>query len=231
MVKTIIELTYDAGKGTEINIRGSNGDSNYEEVKQHLAAVEHNMNAGVASTLFRVEDEASDDLINQLVSADSSHRNHGIVDGVRRGLEIQPGTPTDKEVEDLRQRIKDKLGSDVLAKKPEHTPADHVYNDLPDDHIGDKAPSWAGPEGEQGAGGPEASVSGEGNGPPDKQIGKIMKNDMPSIGEGKWVCTHPDHDSPEKNDIGTECSEGHNSDPSNEYASRHRKPFDPSSFM
>jgi hypothetical protein len=231
MVKTIIELTYESGDGVEVNIRGSEEGSNYEEAKQFLTAVEHNMNEGVASTLFRVDDEAPDDLVKKVVDSDSTHKDHGVEDGVRRGLEIQPGTPTDQEVENLRQRIKDKVGTDVLAKKPKHTPADHVYNDLPDDHVGDKAPSWAGPEGEQGAGGPESSVSGEGNGPPDKQFDEIIKNDMPSIGEGKWVCTHPDHGSPEKNDIGAECSKGHQGEPSNNYASIHRKPFDPSGFM
>lgn len=230
MTQTIVELAYDTVNG-DLQIAG--GDEHaYESVKDHLTAIEHNMNNGIASTLYRVDDAADASDVQAIVDSDTSHSDHGIEDGVKRGLEIQPGTPTSAEVDDLASRISNSaVGRDVLQDVPARTPASHVWNDLPDDTVGGGPPSWAGgPSGEPGADGPGAA-SGV-NGPPTDTFEDVMKNDMPSIGDGKWLCTHPDHGSPEKNDIGTQCSEGHSDDiAENEYACPHRQPFDPTTFL
>jgi len=51
-----------------------------------------------------------------------------------------------------------------------------------------------------------------------------FKNERPSIGSGHWLCERPDHDSPERVEVGQECSLGHNED--GEYAQQHTPMFD-----
>lgn len=230
MTHTILELAYETDANGDLQVAGGNEQA-YEAVKPHLVAIEHNMNNGIASTLYRVEDSVNQTDVDALVNSSSLNIERGIEDGVKRGLEIQPGTPTSAEVDDLASRIQSAVGRDVTQDVPNNTPAAHVWNDLPSNNVGGGPPPWAGgPDGEPGADGP-AAASGV-NGPPRNDFNTVMKNDMPSIGEGNWLCTHPDHSSPEKNDSGANCSLDHSDEVvDNEYACPHRSPFDPTGFL
>lgn len=224
MVHTIIEIAYDTS-GDDLSLDAD--EQAYEQVKGDLVAIEHNMNNGIASTLFRVADGVDTDALTTLVDSSASARDWGLVEGTKRGLEIQPGTLTTTELDEYRTKIEEALGEDILAQKPAHSPMNHPYSDLPDDHIGYNAPDWAGPDDEPGAGGP--GPTSDGNGPPDKPLYDIMDWDMPSIGEGKWVDLSPELSSPEVVDIGKTSSIGN--DEEGEYSSRHRRPFDPTDFL
>jgi len=230
MTHTILELAYETDSDGELQIAGGDEQA-YEAVKPYITAIEHNMNNGIASTLYRVEDSVDQTDVDAIVNSSSLNIEHGLEEGVKRGLEIQPGTPLDTEVDDLASRIQNAVGRDVLQDVPDRTPAAHVWNDLPDDASVGNSPSWSGAPDEPGADGP-AAASGV-NGPPTDDLKTLMKNDMPSIGEGYWLCTHPDHtDGAEKNERGTECSLGHSDDiAENEYACPHRQPFDPTGFL
>lgn len=224
MTHTLIEIAYN---NTEDELLLDAHKPTYDEIKQHLRAVQHNMNKGPASTLYHVSDDVDRDKLQELLNSSSNVKEWGLVEGVKRGLEIQPGTATTQEIDTYRKELQDKLGEDVLAQQPKHTPMNHPYSDLPDDHIGDSAPSWAGPETEPGAGG--LGQTTDGNGPPEKSFYEIMDHDMPSIGEGKWVDLHPDLSSPEVLDIGEESSIGNTR--KDKYSSANRRPFDVGGFL
>jgi hypothetical protein len=229
MTHTIVELAYVTDSNGNLQIAGGDEQA-YEQVKPHIVAIEHNMNNGIASTLYRVDDSVDQSDVDILISSSSLNIEHGIEEGIKRGIEIQPGTPTDEEVDTLASDIKKAVGRDVTTDVPERTPSVHVWNDLPDDHIGEGGPKWSGAPEEPGADGP-AAASGV-NGPPTDDLKTVMKNDLPSIGQGKWVCTHPDHTAAEQNSLGEECSLGHTDDVGdNEYAMPHRQTFDPTSFL
>ena len=229
MTHTILELAYKTDADGNIQVVGGE-QQEYEAVKPYLTAIEHNMNNGISSTLYQVEHGVDQANIDAIVNSNSLNIEHGLEEGVKRGLEIQPGTPLDSEVDALASRIKDALGRDVLQDVPDRTPASHVWCDLPDDNIGATQPGWSGAPQEPGADGPAAGSGADG--PPTSSLKTVMKNDLPSIGDGKWVCTHPDHSSAEKNDRGNECSLGHSDDVTdNEYACPHRQPFDPTGFL
>jgi len=51
-----------------------------------------------------------------------------------------------------------------------------------------------------------------------------LKNHRKNIGAGYWLCEHPDHSSPERVEMGEECSLGH--DETNEYARPNVPTFD-----
>lgn len=224
MTHTLIEIAYN---NTENELLLDAHKPSYDKVKQHLRAVEHNMNKGAASTLYHVSDGINNEKLEELVKSSSNVVDWGLVEGVKRGLEIQPGTATTEEIDTYRKELQDALGEDVLAQEPAHSPMNHPYSDLPNDHIGYTAPSWAGPENEPGAGG--VGPTTDGNGPPQKPLYDIMDYDMPSIGEGKWVDLHPNLSSPEVLNIGEESSIGNTEE--DEYSSKHRTPFDATEFL
>lgn len=230
MAHTILELAYETDANNDLQIAGGDEQA-YEAVKPHLIAIEHNMNNGISSTLYRVEHGVDQTDVDALVGSSSLNIEHGLEEGIKRGIEIQPGTPLDTEVDNLASRIENAVGRDVLLDVPARTPAAHVWNDLPDDAVTGNSPSWSGAPDEPGADGP-AAASGV-NGPPTNTLKDVLKNDMPSIGEGYWLDTHPDHtNGAEKNEIGTTSSLGNSDDPTeNEYACPHRNPFDPTNFL
>lgn len=241
MVQTIIEIRYDTDSNGNLILAGDPNEQAYEQIKPYLTAIEHNMNNGVASTLYRVDDDASQGAIDTMVGTDSSHADHGIQRGIERGMEIQPGTPTSQEVDDLNSKLSNVSAStpDLTTAEPRQYPATHIFNDLPSDRVGHGPPSWAGDKGGPGASGHGAPEwAGSPGKPPwaggdgSSTFADIMKNDYPDIGAGNWVCTHPDHSSPEVNQVGSNCSLGHSDDTGeNEYASPHREPFDPTDFL
>jgi hypothetical protein len=227
MVQTIIEIFYDTDADGELILAGDGDKATYEELKQYISAVEHNMNNGVSSTLYQVSDDAPQSAIDEMTAAHDWHFNHGIKNGVIRGIEIQPGTPTDTEADDLAERILDAGGPDITIDQPSYEPSVHIYNDLPDDALDVAEPDWS-QDGEPGAGGGPVLSDTD----PDKPVIDVIKNDFPSIGEGNWRCVHPDHSSPEVNNRGDECSLGHSDERrENEYAQQHRNPFDPTTFL
>lgn len=229
MTHTILELAYKTDSNGDLQIAGGDEQA-YEAVKPYITAIEHNMNNGIASTLYRVEHDVDQSDVDAIVNSSSLNIEHGLEEGIKRGLEIQPGTPTSAEVDDLASRIQSAVGRDVMQDVPDRTPAAHVWCDLPDDNVGSGQPSWSGAPDEPGADGPAAAT--DVNGPPTNSLKTVMKNDMPSIGEGNWVCTHPDHGSPEKSSVGSNCSLGHSDDVTeNGYACPHRNPFDPTDFL
>lgn len=225
MVQTIIELTYDKS-GEEISIIGMD-DADYEAIKNHISAIQHNMNNGVSSTLYRVDEDASQSDIDNAVNSHEWHFDHGLKNGIIRGIEIMPGTPTKEEVEDLAQRVLDAGGPDLTVDQPSYEPAVHVYTDLPDDALGRETPAWAN-SGEKGAGGGPVTSDTD----PDKSVVDVLVEDFPSIGVGNWRCVHPDHDSPEIVPAEEQCSLGHSDEiRENDYAQRHRGTFDPTGFL
>jgi len=225
MVQTIIELAYD-DSGDDLSIIGMS-DADYEAIKEHLVAIQHNMNYGVASTLYRVDDAASQSDIDNAVTSHDWHFDHGVNAGIIRGIEIMPGTPTQTEADDLAQRVLDAGGPDLTVDQPSYEPAVHVYTDLPDDALERETPAWAN-SGEKGAGGGPVTSDTD----PNKSVVDVLVNDFPSIGEGNWRCVHPDHSSPEIVPVGEQCSLGHSDEISeNDYAQRHRNTFDPTGFL
>ncbi|MFB6207984.1 MAG: hypothetical protein ABEJ69_01400 [Candidatus Nanohaloarchaea archaeon] len=220
-MKTVVEIYYD-NSGDSLGLKGDPNNEIYEKIKDHLTAIEHNMNNGIQSTLYRVDEEVDEEALRDMVDAAPEHTDHGVEEGARRGLEIQPGTPTEEEVDELRERVKQKAGVDLAGKTPSNTPMSHVWNDLPDD-ANDQGPRDIVEDGGPGAGGGNTR---HGSGP-DRDLVTMLKEDYPSIGEGKWRCTHPDHDSPELNERGEKCSLGHSHKiEENEYVQKHRQPFD-----
>ena len=225
MVQTIIELAYDTS-GSDISMAGMD-ESDYEAIKEHVSAIQHNMNNGIASTLFTVDDAASQSDVDNAVQSHEWHFDHGVNNGIIRGIEIMPGTPTQAEADDLAQRVLDAGGPDLTIDQPSYEPAVHIYTDLPDDALERETPAWAN-SGEKGAGG--GPVTSDTN--PDKSVVDVLVNDFPSIGEGNWRCVHPDHDSPEILADGERCSLGHSGDiAGNDYAQPHRNTFDPTGFL
>lgn len=220
-MKTVIEIYYD-DSGDDLNLKGDPNQEKYEKIKKHIRAIEHNMNNGIQSTLYRVDEEVDEEALRQMIETAPEHKDHGIEEGTRRGLEIQPGTPTEEEVEKLRKRVKEKTGVDISKKTCSNTPMCHVWNDLPEDS-NEGGPREIIEDGGPGAGGGNTE---HGNGP-DRDLVTMMKRDYPSIGEGKWRCTHPEHDEPELNERKEDCSLGHSHRPEeNGYVQPHRKPFD-----
>lgn len=227
MVQTIIEIFYDTDSNGDLILAGDANSTAYENIKPHLTAVEHNMNNGVASTLYRVADGASQTAIDDMVAASADHADHGIDGGVARGLEIQPGTATSTEVDNLNTSVQSKGGPDLSATQPSREPSTHIFDDHPSDNVGGGPPSWSNSQAPGAGGGPVTD-----NSAPSKDFASVMKNDYPSIGEGNWRCLHPDHTSPETNAVGSQCSLGHSDDiTENDYAQPHRNPFDPTTFL
>ncbi len=229
MTKTIIELFYDTDDNGEL-IQAGNPDvlDAYNRLENHIVAIEHNMNSGISSTLYRVDGDANQSDIDEVVNAYDWHKDWGIDRGIIRGIEIQPGTPTDTEADDLAQRILDAGGPDLTVEQPSYEPSVHIYNDLPDDALEREEPSWS-KSIDQGAGGPGPVESDT---DPNKSVIDVIKEDFPSIPDGKWRCLHPDHDAPEMVDTGSTCSLGHTDDRmENEYAQQKRRPFDPTTFL
>lgn len=229
MTHTIIELAYETDANGDLQIAGGDEQA-YSAVNPYLTAIEHNMNNGISSTLYRVEDAVDQSDVDALVNSHPDHVERGVEAGIKRGLEIQPGTPLESEVDQLATDIQSAVGRDVLTDAPDRTPASHVWNDLPDDASMGNSPSWDGSPEEPGADGPAAADGFRG--PPTDTLKTVMKDDLPSIGEGYWLCTHPDHTGAEKNEQGTDCSLGHSDNiVENEYACPHRQPFDPTTFL
>lgn len=227
MTHTIIEIFYDTDANGDLILAGDADETAYQEIKPYLTAIEHNMNDGVASTLYRVGDDAPQSAIDDMVAADADHSDHGINRGIERGLEIQPGTTTDAEADDLNSRIQAAGGPDLTAVQPSKETASHIFDDHPSDNIGGGPPSWSNSKEPGAGGGPVADDAA-----PSKTFNDVLKNDYPSIGEGQWRCIHPDHSSPELNATGDQCSLGHSDDiAENDYAQQHRQPFDPTSFL
>jgi len=227
MVQNIIELAYDTDSNDELITAGDADQSLYEPVKPYLTAIEHNMNNGIASTLYRVDDGADSADVTALTDSHKWHFNWGVNGGIIRGIEIQPGTPTDSEADALVQDIIDAGGPDLTVDQPSYEPSVHIYNDLPEDGLDVSEPDWYVSDAQGAGGGPVPSDTD-----PDKPVVDVIKEDFPDIGEGNWRCVHPDHTSPEINETGTECSLGHSDDiADNEYAQPHRSPFDPTSFL
>lgn len=240
MTQTIIELYYDTDSNGELILAGDPEYTSYEKIKPHLTAIEHNMNNGIDSTLYKVADDAPASVIEEVRDMAQDNADHGMHDGILRGLEIQPGTPSESDVDGMNAFLKDIPGIDLANEKPQTAPSSHVWHDLPDDNVGGGPPSWAGPPDNPGAGrrgrpdGSGGNGNGGGNNPnagrgntPNKTWEQILKNDMPTIGSFQWMCTHPDHGQPEVNDNQEQtCSLGHSRNVAqNLYASQNRKPF------
>lgn len=229
MVQNIIELAYDEDGNGELITAGDSDGSLIDAVSDHIVAIEHNMNNGVASTLYRVDEAASESDVTALTDSHKWHFNHGVDAGIIRGIEIQPGTPTDAEADQLATDIQDAGGPDITVDQPSYEPSVHIYNDLESDALDKSEPSWSNST-DQGAGG--GPVTSDTN--PDKAVVDVIKDDFPDIGNGNWRCVHPDHSSPEVQSVGTECSMGHDDgspDSTATYTQSHRDPFDPTSFL
>lgn len=229
MAHTIIEIFYDTDANGDLILAGDADETAYDQIQPYLTAIEHNMNNGVASTLYRVDDNAPQSAIDDMVATSAEHSDHGIARGIERGLEIQPGTAIPAEVDDLNSRIQAAGGPDLKSSQPSKEASTHIFDDHPSDNLGGGPPSWSqsGSDSPGAGGGPVTD-----NAAPGKSFDDVLKNDYPSIGQGKWRCIHPDHTSPEINDDGTECSLGHSDDiAENDYAQQHRNPFDPTDFL
>jgi len=226
MVQTIIEIFYDTNGG-DIILAGDADETAYQEIKPYLTAIEHNMNDGITSTLYKVDDGAPQSALDDMVAASADHSDHGIQQGIERGLEIQPGTATPTEVDDLASRISSAGGPDLTTSQPSKEPTTHIFDDHPSDNVDGGSPSWSNSNSPGAGGGPVAD-----NAAPSKTFDDVIKNDYPSIGEGNWRCIHPNHSSAEVNKVGSTCSLGHSDEMSeNEYAQQHRSPFDPTDFL
>lgn len=220
MVRTIIELAYDTNSDDELITAG---DPDLSPLSDNMGAIQHNMNYGIASSLYLVDD-VDQTTIDTVVNSHSWHFDHGVDTGIIRGIEIMPGTPTAEEADALAQSILDAGGPDLTVDQPSYEPSVHVYTDLPSDALERETPSWAN-SGEKGAGGgPVASDTD-----PNKSVVDVLKNDFPSIGSGNWRCVHPDHTEPELVSVGSTCSLGH--DEESEYAQQHRNTFDPTGWL
>lgn len=227
MVQTIIEIFYDTDSNGELILAGDPDGTAYENIKPYLTAIEHNMNSGVASTLYRVDDDAPQSAIDDMVATDAAHSDHGVDGGIARGLEIQPGTATTAEVDDLNSRVQNAGGPDLSTATPSNEPSTHIFDDHPGDAVSNAVPTWSNSTDPGAGGGPVVSDSA-----PTDDLATVIKNDYPSIGSGNWRCIHPDHTGAEINPVGSQCSLGHSDDiAENDYAQQHRSPFDPTGFL
>lgn len=227
MVQNIIELAYDTDSNGEIMIAGNPDDTLFDSVEQHLTAIQHNMNNGAASTLYRVDDNADATNVTTLTDSHEWHFNWGVNNGIIRGIEIQPGTPTDSMADQLVEDITNAGGPDLTVDQPSYEPSVHIYNDLPSDALDVSEPSWSSSTDQGAGGGPVTS-----NTDPSKSVVQVIKEDFPDIGSGNWRCVHPDHTSPEINPVTNQCSLEHSDElVQNEYAQQHRDTFDPTGFL
>jgi len=124
MVKAYIEM-YGEETGSGRRPKGNPDISIL--TPDNCTAILHNLKEGrIVSTIFKVD--IPTDEIDGIVSAHPNHSRYDTDKDVQwRGLEIQPGTPTDAEVDGLQRRLQNQVGMDIsrsepLREPPEGTP-------------------------------------------------------------------------------------------------------------
>jgi len=119
MVKAYIEL-YGEETGSGRRPKGNPDISIL--TSDNCTAILHNLKEGrVVSTIFKVDIPSSE--IDRIVGSYADHTRYNTDEDVQwRGLEIQPGTPTDAEVDDLQDRLQNQVGMDISRSDPPRRP-------------------------------------------------------------------------------------------------------------
>jgi len=115
MVKAYIELYgEETGSG-----RRPKGDPDISVLKpENCTAILHNQEGGrIVSTIFKVDIPSPE--VDRIVGSHPNHSRFDTDEDVQwRGLEIQPGTPTDAEVDGLQRRLQKQIGMDISRTGP-----------------------------------------------------------------------------------------------------------------
>jgi len=115
MAKVYIEL-YGEETGSGRRPKGDPDISILEP--DNCTAILHNQEGGrIVSTIFKVDIPSSE--VDRIVGSHPDHLRFDTDEDVQwRGLEIQPGTPTDAEVDGLQNRLQNQVGMNISRNDP-----------------------------------------------------------------------------------------------------------------